>query len=84
LAPIYATDWVSGAYVSELREEFFKVPVLWVHGHTHTSFDYRVGECRVVCNPRGYMLGVSRRVPENDDFNPAFVVDIPTDRASAR
>jgi 3',5'-cyclic AMP phosphodiesterase CpdA len=84
LAPIYATDWVSGAFASELPEEFFKVPVLWVHGHTHTSFDYRIGHCRVVCNPRGYMLGVSRRVPENDDFNPAFVVDIPTDRASAR
>jgi Icc-related predicted phosphoesterase len=84
LAPIYATDWVSGAFVSELPEEFFKVPVLWVHGHTHTSFDYTVGECRVVCNPRGYLLGRSKRVPENDDFNPAFVVDIPTDQASAR
>lgn len=84
LAQIYATDWVSGAFVSELPEAFFEVPVLWVHGHTHTSFDYRVGDCRVVCNPRGYMLGMRKRVPENDDFNPAFVVDIPTDRASVR
>lgn len=84
LAPMYATDWVSGAYVSELPEAFFEVPSLWVHGHTHSSFDYKVGGCRVVCNPRGYMLGMKKRVPENDDFNPAFVVDIPTDRASAR
>jgi len=22
--------------------------------HTHDSFDYRVGRCRVVTNPRGY------------------------------
>jgi predicted phosphodiesterase len=27
---------------------------LWVHGHTHVSFDYTIGETRVVCNPRGY------------------------------
>lgn len=78
LAPMYATDWVSGAYVSELPEDFFKVPVLWVHGHTHTSFDYTVGNCRVICNPRGYMLGSRRAVPENDDFNAGLVVELPT------
>jgi predicted phosphodiesterase len=27
---------------------------LWIHGHTHVSFDYRVGDTRVVCNARGY------------------------------
>jgi predicted phosphodiesterase len=27
---------------------------LWIHGHTHVSFDYAVGQTRVVCNPRGY------------------------------
>jgi predicted phosphodiesterase len=27
---------------------------LWVHGHTHDAFDYRLGDTRVVCNPRGY------------------------------
>jgi len=27
---------------------------LWLHGHTHVSFDYRVGQTRVVCNARGY------------------------------
>lgn len=27
---------------------------LWVHGHTHTQFDYQVGQTRVVCNPRGF------------------------------
>lgn len=29
-------------------------PKLWIHGHTHTSFDYKIGETRVVCNPAGY------------------------------
>lgn len=29
-------------------------PALWIHGHTHTPADYRVGETRVLCNPIGY------------------------------
>jgi hypothetical protein len=28
---------------------------LWTHGHTHEDFDYMIGDCRVVCNPRGYI-----------------------------
>ena len=27
---------------------------LWVHGHTHTQFDYMIGDTRIVCNPSGY------------------------------
>ena len=27
---------------------------LWIHGRTHTFFDYRVRVTRVDCNPRGY------------------------------
>ena len=27
---------------------------LWVHGHTHSRVDYRLGKTRVICNPRGY------------------------------
>ncbi|WP_436316973.1 hypothetical protein [Variovorax sp. LjRoot84] len=61
LAQHYAEDWVSGAFVIELPEAFFDVPVLWVHGHTHQSFDYRVGSCRVLCNPRGYVDWAERR-----------------------
>jgi predicted phosphodiesterase len=26
----------------------------WVHGHTHTPFDYMIEGCRVICNPCGY------------------------------
>jgi Icc-related predicted phosphoesterase len=29
-------------------------PRLWIHGHTHDSFDYMLGDTRVVCNPVGY------------------------------
>ena len=27
---------------------------LWIHGHMHNSFDYNIGNTRIVCNPRGY------------------------------
>jgi len=29
-------------------------PALWIHGHTHDSFDYQVASTRILCNPRGY------------------------------
>ena len=44
-------------------------PALWVHGHVHTPFDYKLMDTRVICNPRGYP-GESVR------FNPQLVVEI--------
>lgn len=43
-------------YVNQLDELLVDSPQikLWAHGHTHTQFDYMVGETRVVCNPRGF------------------------------
>src|SRR5690606_28638686 len=29
-------------------------PKLWIHGHTHDSFDYILGDTRIICNPSGY------------------------------
>ncbi|HJU22288.1 MAG TPA: metallophosphoesterase family protein [Casimicrobiaceae bacterium] len=46
---------------------------LWVHGHTHDSFDYVVNGTRVVCNPRGY---AKHGVDENACFDPGFVVEV--------
>ena len=80
LAPRFAADWVSTAYLSELPESFFEVPVLWVHGHTHSSHDYQVGRCRVVCNPRGYQTA-AMPLPENRAFRADLVLTLP--RASA-
>jgi len=46
---------------------------LWIHGHTHDSFDYRVHATRVVCNPRGYARG---GVNENAAFDPDFTIEV--------
>jgi predicted phosphodiesterase len=55
---------------------------LWLHGHTHDSFDYRIGRCRVVANPAGYILNRAAATNElefkfeNGRFDPALVVDV--------
>jgi predicted phosphodiesterase len=46
---------------------------LWIHGHTHDSFDYQLNGTRVVCNPRGYAKG---GVIENSRFDPHFIVEL--------
>jgi len=53
--PKYAHDLLTAAFVSDLSDLIeIGEPDLWIHGHTHTSFDYKVGKTRIVCNPRGY------------------------------
>ncbi len=75
LAPRFAADWISTAYLSELPQSFFEVPALWLHGHTHSSHDYRVGRCRIVCNPRGYQTLAMPR-PENAAFRNDLVLPL--------
>ena len=74
VAPRFASDWVTCGFASALPDSFFVVPALWIHGHTHTRFDYRVGNYRIVCNPQGYaMWGGDFEV---DDFEPVFVIEV--------
>ena len=55
---------------------------LWIHGHTHDSFDYFINGTRVVCNPRGYAVD---GITENAAFDVDLTVDIEraTDSPSA-
>lgn len=55
--PQYAHDTLmNGGYHSDLSQFILDHPqiVLWTHGHTHHRFDYKIGDTRIVCNPRGY------------------------------
>lgn len=62
---------MNGGYASDLSEFILDRPQikLWTHGHMHQTFDYMIGETRVVCNPRGYH-------DENPGFNPNLVLEI--------
>ncbi len=47
---------------------------LWIHGHTHESADYIIGQTRVVSNPRGYAR--SPTTAGNKEFDPNYVVEV--------
>lgn len=59
---------------------------LWVHGHTHDSFDYELEGTRVIVNPRGYCKSNYHETRphgapvvekcENRNFNNNLVVEI--------
>lgn len=66
----YKTDSMTSAFASNLDEIVERSGAkLWLHGHTHDSCDYIIGQTRVVCNPRGYP-------PFNSHFDSSFVVDV--------
>jgi predicted phosphohydrolase len=42
----------------------------WFHGHTHHPFNYFLGDCNVICNPRGYTGH------EDHGFDPLFRIEL--------
>jgi predicted phosphodiesterase len=71
--PRFTGSLVNACFVSDARHllEGSRVQ-LWIHGHTHDSFDYVCNGTRVVCNPRGYARA---GINENALFEPGFTVD---------
>lgn len=41
------------AYWSNKMDHLVELADIWIHGHTHESMDYSIGDCKVFCNPRG-------------------------------
>ena len=77
VAARYARDPVTPGFVSNLEETILRGrPALWVHGHVHHACDYRVGDTRVVANPKGYGPKRAKGPPENAAFDPALVVEV--------
>lgn len=75
LAERFENDLVSAYFVNTLDEWLRNEgPDLWLHGHTHDSFDYRIGPTRVVCNPRGYPG--ERAASDELAFDPALVIEV--------
>jgi hypothetical protein len=68
--PKYEGDRFNPAFASDLAHLVRPPVTLWIHGHTHESFDYVVNGTRVVCNPRGYLP-----IEPNPAFDPGFVAE---------
>jgi predicted phosphodiesterase len=80
--PRFAGNPVNPGFVSDLTPLLSEAD-LWFHGHTHDSFDYEQGRCRVLANPAGYILNWSsptidsRLDFENASFDPTRCVEVP-------
>lgn len=72
VADRFIGDPCNAFYVCDVEQLLVdRKPALWVHGHTHDSLDYRLGDTRVVCNPFGYAGH-----EENAGFDPSLRVDV--------
>ena len=72
--PRFAGSPLNACFVSDAERLIDARRVqLWIHGHTHDSFDYRVAGTRVVCNSRGY---ASDGINENPSFDANLLVEI--------
>lgn len=72
--PRFAGSLLNACFVSDAEHLLRADRVsLWIHGHTHDSFDHEVKGTRVVCNPRGY---ARNGVNENPVFDPDFTVEV--------
>lgn len=48
---------IGDGYCSNLNNFILSYPQItdWIHGHTHVNVEYKIGECRVTSNMRGYV-----------------------------
>ncbi len=70
---MFTGDSLNPAFFSELAPFIIDHPNIkfWVHGHTHCSVNVKIGECQVLCNPRGY-IGHGA----NKEFDPTLSFEI--------
>jgi Icc-related predicted phosphoesterase len=68
----FTDDLLTPAFVSD-HDDFVRDSgaQLWIHGHVHHGFDYRLGKTRVICNPRGYP-----QLDEDRRFVPDLIVEV--------
>lgn len=75
----YGNDPCNAAYASELDYWLSDGYIdYWMHGHIHTKCDYVVGNCRVTCNPRGYIQHTNGglRYNEQTGYADHFYIEI--------
>jgi predicted phosphodiesterase len=72
--PRFADSLLNACFVSAAEHLFgVRRAQLWIHGHTHDSFDYAVNGTRVICNPRGYAKAGTN---ENPRFDPDLTIEV--------
>ncbi|MHB8368104.1 MAG: metallophosphoesterase [Leptospirales bacterium] len=68
--PAFADSPITGAFCNRLDRFVREHPVaIWIHGHTHRSSRYEIGETLVLSNPGGFFDG-------NPEFDPFAGLDL--------
>ncbi len=77
ISPKFSDDEMNVVFCSHVPEELISRAGLWIHGHSHASVNYRIGDgktyTRVIANPRGYRNWVNE--PENTNFDFGYLVE---------
>lgn len=72
VSPRYLTSPLNCFFVCDIEDLIReRQPKYFVHGHTHDSAAYRIGETQVICNPFGYV-----RHETNPNFDENLVLDL--------
>jgi Icc-related predicted phosphoesterase len=72
--PKYGSSPLNPSFASDLGELMGPPVSIWIHGHTHESFNYEANGTRVVCNPRGYLP-----MEPNPEFDPVLTLQVPVE-----
>lgn len=76
----YSSDPLTSIYGSHLDQKVLLGAKIWIHGHTHCSRNYRIGDSkravRVISNPRGYPFAWLENEYENNEFEPALLLEV--------
>ena len=64
-------------FVNNFDDKFGGLADYWIHGHTHSSYNYNVHGTNVICNPRG----ASRlfNIDSNVNFKRDYILDVSRD-----
>lgn len=77
-SPKYVNDEMNVVFGSHVPDELVTQAGLWIHGHSHSSADYRIGEgkhyTRIIANPKGYENWSNDL--ENYRFDSGFMVEL--------
>lgn len=66
----FKNSTLNPAFCTSLDELIMRYePLIWCHGHTHTSARYQIGQSQIICNPLGY-----HGVKINTHFDPNLTV----------
>lgn len=72
IAENYKSSSLNRFYVCDISHILnVRTPKLMIHGHTHISCDYYLGDTRVVCNPFGYYCH-----EVNGGFKKVFLLEV--------